>query len=186
MTYAEKLAKIIDIRPHQVQAVIEMLDEGNTIPFIARYRKERTDSLDEEQLRKIESGLERLRAMDERRVTILKTIEEQGKLTEELSAKIQAAQTLAELEDLYLPYKPKRRTRAMIARERGLEKLADWILQQPLTKTSLNEIARPFLNDSVPTLDEAWQGARDIVAEMISDHSEIRTKTRAMGNSEMS
>jgi len=178
MTYAEKLAKIIDIRPHQVQAVIEMLDEGNTIPFIARYRKERTDSLDEEQLRKIESGLERLRAMDERRVTILKTIEEQGKLTEELSAKIQAAQTLAELEDLYLPYKPKRRTRAMIARERGLEKLADWILQQPLTKTSLNEIARPFLNDSVPTLDEAWQGARDIVAEMISDHSEIRTKTR--------
>ena len=86
MTYAEKLAKLIEIRPHQVQAVIEMLDEGNTIPFIARYRKERTDSLDEEQLRKIESGLERLRSMDERRATILTTIEEQGKLTEELSS----------------------------------------------------------------------------------------------------
>jgi uncharacterized protein len=178
MTYADILAKQIEISPRQVQAVIEMLDEGNTIPFIARYRKERTGSLDEEQLRKIESGLERLRSMDERRATILKTIEEQGKLTEELSAKINAAQTLTELEDIYLPYKPKRRTRAMIARERGLEGLAEWILKQPLTKTSLDDIARPFLNDSVLTLDDAWQGARDIVAEMISEHTEVRSQTR--------
>lgn len=178
MTYANILARQIQIQSKQVQAVIEMLDEGNTIPFIARYRKERTDSLDEEQLRKIESGLDRLRTMDERRTTILKTIEEQGKLTEELSAKIDAAQTLTELEDIYLPYKPKRRTRAMIARERGLEGLAEWILKQPLTKTSLDDIAKPFLNDTVPTADDAWQGARDIVAEMISEHTEIRSQTR--------
>ena len=178
MTYADILAKQIEISPRQVQAVIEMLDEGNTIPFIARYRKERTGSLDEEQLRKIESGVERLRAMDERRATILKTIEEQGKLTEELSAKINAAKTLTELEDIYLPYKPKRRTRAMIARERGLEGLAEWILRQPHTKTSLDDIARPFLNDSVLTIDDAWQGARDIVAEMISEHSDVRSQTR--------
>ena len=178
MTYADILAKQIEIQARQVQSVIEMLDEGNTIPFIARYRKERTDSLDEEQLRRIESGLERLRAMDDRRATILKTIEEQGKLTPELSAKINAAQTLTELEDIYLPYKPKRRTRGMIAREKGLEGLAEWILRQPLTKTSLDDIAKPFLNEEVPTSSDAWQGARDIVAEMISEHSEVRAQTR--------
>lgn len=178
MTYAQTLAQQQSIQIHQVQAVIEMLDEGNTIPFIARYRKERTGSLDEEQLRKIESGLERLRSMDDRRATILKTIEEQGKLTEELAAKINAAQTLTELEDIYLPYKPKRRTRAMIARERGLEGLSEWILKQPLTKSSLEEIAKPFLNETVPTTQDAWQGARDIVAELISEHTEVRSKTR--------
>ena len=178
MTYSSTLANQLGIKPQQVEAVIDMLDEGNTIPFIARYRKERTGSLDEEQLRKIEAGVERLRAMDERRATILKTIEEQGKLTEELSAKINAAQTLTELEDLYLPYKPKRRTRAMIAREYGLEGLAEWIVKQPFTKTSLEEIARPFLNEKVTTFDEAWQGARDIVAEMISEHNEVRSQTR--------
>ncbi len=178
MTYATTLANQLAIKPQQVQAVIEMLDEGNTIPFIARYRKERTGSLDEDQLRKIETGVERLRAMDERRATILKTIEEQGKLTPELTSKINAAQTLTELEDLYLPYKPKRRTRAMIARENGLEGLAEWILKQPLTKSSLDEIAKPFLNEKVPTLEDAWQGARDIVAELISEHTEVRAQTR--------
>ena len=100
MTYAETLAQVLSVRTQQTQAVIDMLDEGNTIPFIARYRKERTGSLDEEQLRKIESGLERLRAMDERRTTILKTIDEQGKLTVELASSINAAQTLTELEDI--------------------------------------------------------------------------------------
>lgn len=178
MTHAQTLAQLLAIQPQQAQVVIEMLDEGNTIPFIARYRKERTGSLDEEQLRKIESGLERLRTMDERRATILKTIEEQGKLTAELSAKIVAAETLTELEDIYLPYKPKRRTRAMIAREKGLEGLAEWILKQPLTKSSLDEIAKPFLNDVVPTLEDAWQGARDIVAEAISEQAEVRSQVR--------
>ena len=178
MNHAEKLAKLYSLRPAQVQSVKEMLDEGNTIPFIARYRKERTDSLDEEQLRLIQSGLERLQTMDERRETIFKTIEEQGKLTDALKSQILNAETLTELEDIYLPYKPKRRTRGMIARQRGLEPLADWILKQMPTNSSLEQIARPFLNDDVAAVDDAWQGARDIVAEMISEHTEIRTATR--------
>ena len=151
MKYADKIASLYSLRPHQVQATIDLLDEGNTIPFIARYRKERTESLDEEQLRQVQSGLERLRSTDERRETILKSIEEQGKLDPELKSKIEAAETLTQLEDLYLPYKPKRRTRAMIARQRGLEGLAEWILKQLPTRTSLEDIAKPFLNDEVPT-----------------------------------
>jgi len=178
MKYSEKLASLFSLKPHQVQATIDLLDEGNTIPFIARYRKERTESLDEEQLRQIQSGLERLRSTDERRETILKSIEEQGKLIPELKLKIDSAETLTQLEDLYLPYKPKRRTRAMIARQRGLEGLAEWILKQLPTRTTLEEIAKPFLNDDVPTVEDAWQGARDIVAEMISDDPDIRSVTR--------
>lgn len=178
MSHAEQIARQINLRSTQVQAVIEMLDEGNTIPFIARYRKERTASLDEEQLRQVQSALERLRAMDERRVTIFKTIEEQGLLSDDLKRKIDSAETLTELEDLYLPYKPKRRTRATIARQRGLDKLADWILKQPLTQTALDDIARPFLNQEVTSLEDAWQGARDIVAEIISDKPEVRAILR--------
>jgi uncharacterized protein len=178
MKYAEKIASLYSLRPQQVQAAIALLDEGNTIPFIARYRKERTESLDEEQLRQVQSGLERLRATDERRATILKSIEEQGKLDQDLQNRIQAAETLNQLEDLYLPYKPKRRTRAMIARQRGLEGLAEWILKQPLTRTPLEEIARPFLNEEVPAAADAWQGARDILAEQISDDAEIRAAVR--------
>ncbi|MAT44287.1 MAG: RNA-binding transcriptional accessory protein [Anaerolineaceae bacterium] len=178
MSYAKQIAAELKLRENQVSATIEMLDEGNTIPFIARYRKERTDSLDEEQLRSVQTWLERLRAMDERRQTILKSIEEQDKLTDELRAKIMAADTLTALEDIYQPYKPKRRTRAMLARQRGLEGLSEWILTQPLTKSSLEEIAKPFLNDDVPTIEDAWQGARDIVAEAISDHAEVRAATR--------
>lgn len=178
MSYAKQIAAELKLRENQVSATIEMLDEGNTIPFIARYRKERTDSLDEEQLRSVQTWLERLRAMDERRQTILKSIEEQDKLTDELRAKIMAADNLTALEDIYQPYKPKRRTRAMLARQRGLEGLSEWILTQPLTKSSLEEIAKPFLNDDVPTIEDAWQGARDIVAEAISDHAEVRAATR--------
>lgn len=178
MNHAEKLAKLYSLRAEQVRAVKEMLDEGNTIPFIARYRKERTGSLDEEQLRLVQGGLERLQAMDERRQTIIKTIEEQGKLTEALKTQIFNAETLTELEDLYLPYKPKRRTRAMFAREHGLEGLAEWIIKQTPTQTSLEQIAKPFLNEDVQSVEDAWQGARDIVAEMINDHSGIRAATR--------
>ena len=178
MNHAEKLAKLYSLRAEQVRAVKEMLDEGNTIPFIARYRKERTGSLDEEQLRLVQGGLERLQTMDERRQTIIKTIEEQGKLTEALKTQIFNAETLTELEDLYLPYKPKRRTRAMIAREHGLEGLAEWIIKQTPTQTSLEQIAKPFLNEDVQSVEDAWQGARDIVAEMINDHSGIRAATR--------
>ena len=178
MKHAEKIAQLHQLRANQVQTTIDLLDEGNTIPFIARYRKEATGSLDEEQLRQIQSGLERLRAMDDRRATILKSITEQGKLSTELQMSIDRAETLVQLEDLYLPYKPKRRTRAMIAREHGLEGLAEWIVKQPPTQTRLDAIARPFLNQDVPTLEDAWQGARDIVAEMINDKSEVRARVR--------
>jgi uncharacterized protein len=178
MTYANQIAILLNIRANQAAAALQLLDEGNTLPFIARYRKEMTGSLDEDQLRQLAEHYERLKALDERRAAILASIEEQGKLTPELKAQVEAAGTLTALEDLYQPYKPKRRTRASSAREKGLQGLADWILQQTLTRTPLDQIARPFLNEQVPSLEEAWAGARDIVAETISDHPEVRRVTR--------
>lgn len=178
MTHAARIAQSLQLRQSQVQAAIDLLDQGNTIPFIARYRKEVTSSLDEEQLRQVQTNLDRFRALDERRATILKSIAEQGVLTAELQTAIDTAETLTQLEDLYLPYKPKRRTRAMIARERGLEPLAEWIVKQPATQTKPDQIAKPFLNDSVLTVEDAWQGARDIVAEIINEDAAIRTRIR--------
>src|SRR5512143_1401852 len=133
MTHAEQIASQLNVRPSQVTAVIKLLDDGNTVPFIARYRKEMTGSLDDEQIRVIADELVRLRALDERRAVILASIEEQGKLTDELRASIDAAVTMTALEDLYAPYKKKRRTRAMIAREKGFEPLAQLILEQSTT-----------------------------------------------------
>src|SRR5688500_18849479 len=129
-TYDRRIAQQLNLKPVQVQAAIDLLDAGNTLPFIARYRKEVTQSLDEDQLRQLFDLLGRLRAVDERRDAILASITEQGKLTPELDALLQAAESLTELEDLYQPYKPKRRTRASIARERGLQPLADLSLTQ--------------------------------------------------------
>ncbi len=176
MTHAEQIASQIHAKPSQVTAVINLLDEGNTVPFIARYRKEMTGSLDDEQIRIIADELVRLRALDERRASILASIEEQGKLTDELRDSIQAAVTMTALEDLYAPYKKKRRTRAMIAREKGLEPLAELILKQDFG--SPEELAAKFLNDQVPNIEEALQGARDIVAEAISDNANVRAATR--------
>jgi uncharacterized protein len=179
MSYpADQIAAQVQVQSSQAEAAIELLDSGNTIPFIARYRKEVTGSLDEEQLRGISEQLQRLRALDERRETVLNTIREQGKLTAELEAQIHAASTLTALEDLYQPYKPKRRTRASVARERGLQPLADMILNQNLALQSLAELAMPYLTEEVPTVEEAWAGARDIVAETISDHADVRRVTR--------
>lgn len=178
MTHAEAIAQTLSIRPQQVAAVVELLDDGNTLPFIARYRKEVTGGLDEEQIRQIGELLQKLRALDERRAAILASIEEQGKLTPELRQQIEAAETLTTLEDLYQPYRPKRRTRASVAREKGLQPLADLILQQLHTKDSLEKLAAPFLNENVPTIEDAWSGARDIVAETISDHADVRSRTR--------
>ena len=178
MDFSKPIAHALNIRPQQVAATIELFDEGNTLPFIARYRKEATGSLDDEQLRQLQEMLEKLRALDERRQAVLKSVEEQGKLTPELKAQIDAADKLTTLEDLYAPYRPKRRTRASIAKEKGLQGLADWILKQPPTKTPLDDIARPFLSESVASLDEAWVGARDIVAEAISEHADVRRVTR--------
>jgi len=178
MNHAQQIAKDLNLRQEQVTATIELLDGDNTLPFIARYRKEITGGLDEEQLRQLSALLTRLRALDERRQTVIATIEAQGKLTPELYQQLLAAETRTELEDLYQPYKPKRRTRASIARERGLEGLADLILRQERTTQTLAEIAAPFLTDDVPTVEDALAGARDIVAETISDHSEVRRTTR--------
>jgi uncharacterized protein len=177
MTHAEQISSQLKVNPAQVTAVINLLDDGNTVPFVARYRKEMTGSLDEEQIRIIADELIRLRALDDRRTVILASIEEQGKLTSELRDSINAAVTLTALEDLYAPYKKKRRTRAMVARERGLEPLAELIIEQPVNG-SPEKIAEKFLNDQVTDVSEALQGARDIVAERISDHANVRVAVR--------
>lgn len=178
MSYAQTIASTLNVKSGQVTAVITLLDDGNTIPFIARYRKEATGSLDEEQIRQISDQVSKLRALDERRSTILESIASQEKLTPELEKAIHAATSLTELEDLYQPYKPKRRTRAMIAREKGLEPLAEFILGQLVTRQTAVQIAAPFLNDEVPTADDALAGARDIVAETISDTPQVRQSLR--------
>ena len=179
MNYSETIANQLHVKASQVEAAIRLLDEGNTVPFIARYRKEMTGTLDDEQVRIVADEVVRLRGIDERRAAILKSIEEQGKLTDELKAGLEAAGTMTALEDLYAPYKPKRRTRAMAAREKGLEGLADHILKQSLTPRSIEDIVQEsFLNDQVTTVEEAMQGARDIVAEVISDNANVRSATR--------
>lgn len=177
MAHSNKIASLINAKPSQVEATIRLLDEGNTVPFIARYRKEMTGSLDDEQVRIVADEIVRLRTVEERRAAILKSIKEQDKLTDELKAAIEAVETITSLEDLYAPYKRKRRTRAMAARERGLEPLAELILKQPLDGTP-EEAAAQFLSDDIPSVEEALQGARDIVAETISDNANIRTATR--------
>jgi protein Tex len=178
MNYANQIAAQLNLRESQVAATIDLLDGGNTIPFIARYRKEATGTLDEEQLRAVAAALESLRKLEERRTAILASIEEQGKLTPQLQTQLLAAETLTALEDLYQPYRPKRRTRASIAREKGLQPLADQILAQLRGRTALDELAAPFLTANVATAEEAWAGARDIVAETISDHPDVRRNTR--------
>jgi protein Tex len=185
MTISEKrmaaplAAKDLKLPLDQVNAVEMLLNEGNTIPFIARYRKEVHGNLDELQIQLIQEKLVYYTALEERRLTILTAIAEQGKLSDELKARIESATLKAELEDLYLPYKPKRRTRATIAREKGLEPLALLILSQPATGTPLTEAAR-FINPEkeLPSAEEALAGARDIVAEFISEKSEIRANMR--------
>jgi protein Tex len=178
MDITRTIATQLNLRDEQTAATITLFDEGNTLPFIARYRKEKTGSLDEEQLRQLKDLLENLRALEERRQAIIASIEEQGKLTPELRQQLLAAETRTALEDLYQPYKPKRRTRASIARDKGLQGLADLVLQQALTRQAPEQIAAPFLNEQVPTAEEALAGARDIVAETISDHPGVRGLTR--------
>jgi uncharacterized protein len=176
--FAQTIAGELAVRPAQVARSIELFDDDNTVPFVARYRKEVTGGLDEEQLRIILERLTYLRNLEARKAVVLKSIEEQGKLTDELRARIEAATTLQEVEDLYLPYKPKRRTRATIARERGLEPLAQTILAQELTKGDLAEIAAPFLTEEVPTVEDAYAGARDIIAETVAEDADVRAGVR--------
>lgn len=181
MEHTTKIAQELNIRPIQVQKTIELFDAGNTIPFVARYRKEATGELDEVQLRAIYDRLEKLRALDERRQTVLTAIEEQGKLTPELAQKIAQAETMTALEDLYQPYKKKRQTRADVARQRGLQPLADLILKQERGRFDLQQLAQAYLTADVPDVASAWAGARDIVAEAISDQAEVRGEVREKG-----
>jgi uncharacterized protein len=178
LSYPTRIAAKLQLAEHRVVVTVQLLDEGNTLPFIARYRKEMTGGLDEEQIRAVEQMLASLRALDERRATILASIREQEKLTPALEAQLLAAETLTALEDLYQPYRPKRRTRASIARERGLQPLADLILTQPRKGDPPDAAAHTFLSEAVPTINDALAGARDIAAESISDHAEVRRQTR--------
>ncbi len=176
------VAESLRVPMQGLTATIELLDEGGTVPFIARYRKEATGNLDEVQIRSIEEKLNYFRELEDRRATILASIEEQGKLTPELKDRIEAAFEKSELEDLYLPYKPKRRTKATIAREKGLEPLALYLWNQELSDTPLTEHAATFVNaeKGVKTIDEALEGARHIVAEMISENADFRKALRRM------
>lgn len=169
----------LDVKLSQIEAAVQLIDEGNTIPFIARYRKEVTGSLNDEQLRKLEERLQYLRNLEEKKQQVLNTIEEQGKLTEELRGQIESANTLVEVEDLYRPYRPKRRTRATIAKEKGLEPLAA-LIQLQLTKEPLLSIAKEYISEEkgVQTEEEALEGAKDILAESISDEADYRTYIR--------
>src|ERR1039457_6042705 len=169
------VAKLLNVPLKGALAVIELLDEGATVPFIARYRKEVTGNLDEVQIRDIQEKLEYFRELEDRRETVLASIQEQGKLTPELKAKIEAALEKTEIEDLYLPYKPNRRTKASMARDKGLEPLALYLWDQS-DPTPLEQVAAQF---GMPA-EEALEGARHIVAEMISENAEFRKAMRAM------
>ena len=171
------IARELALRIDQVAGAVELLDAGNTIPFIARYRKEATGGLDEVQLRQIEARLAYLRSLLERKQTVLVSIEEQGKLTPELRAAIEAAETLQQVEDLYLPYRPKRRTRATIARERGLAPLAELMLAQEIG-ADIDRLAGIYLTDEVTSVDDALAGARDILAEQVSEDAIAREIAR--------
>ncbi len=176
------LAKELELREEHVANVIKLIDEGNTIPFIARYRKELTGTMDDQLLRKLADRLEYLRGLDKRREEILSSIDAQGKLTDELRTDIESAATLAALEDIYRPYKQKRRTRATVAREKGLEPLAELLFRQDIRRGSLDELAAPYisLENGVESAGDALAGASDIIAENLSDDAAIRGKLRAL------
>ena len=180
--YIDRLSYEFKIKPSHTENVIKLIDEGNTIPFIARYRKELTGSMDDQLLREVADRLTYLRGLDKRREEIIDSITNQGKMTDELLAQITDAQTLAELEDLYRPYKPKRRTRGMIAREKGLEPLAAIIIAQELKTGDIEKIATEYIDaeKGVENAEQALAGASDIIAEDISDNAEIRKKLREL------
>ncbi len=185
MNIVEVLQEELNIKAEQVQAVIRLIDEGNTIPFIARYRKEQHGGLNDEILRNLDERLRYLRNLEERKKQVIATIEEQGALTKELREKIEKAQTLVAVEDLYLPYRPKRRTRATIAKEKGLEPLAAIIRMQNL-KQPLSKLAASYVNEEkgVITVEDAIAGARDILAEAISDNADYRSYIRKVSMKE--
>lgn len=177
---SQYIATELGVKGWQVKVAVELLDEGNTVPFIARYRKEKTGELKDEQLREIEERIKYLRNLEQRREEIIRSITEQEKMTPELATAIEGAMKLQELEDLYLPYRPKKRTRASIAREQGLEPLAMMMLSENADNpaASAETLAEPFLSEEVPTVEAALQGAMDIVAEDVSDRADFRAYLR--------
>ncbi len=185
MNIFERITQELGVKENQVKAAVQLIDEGNTIPFIARYRKEVTGSLNDEQLRTLEERLTYLRNLEEKKQQVLATIEEQGKLTEELKKQIEEATTQVALEDLYRPYRPKRRTRATVAKEKGLEPLANLILLQ-MANHAIEEYAKDYLSEEkeVQTIEEAIAGAKDILAESISDEADYRTYIRKITTEE--
>ena len=176
----KKIAEELNIRENQVEAAVKLIDEGNTIPFIARYRKEVTGNLSDETLRDLGERLTYLRNLEARKEEIIRLIDEQGKLTDELTVKIASTMVLSELEDIYRPYRPKKRTRATIAKEKGLEPLANIIYLQA-EKRDLYEIAKEYIHKEkgVETEDDAIQGALDIIAENIADNADYRKKIKS-------
>ena len=176
----EAISRDLDIAIRSLVSTIELLDEGGTVPFIARYRKEATGNLDEVQIRAIQEKAEYFRELETRKKTVLKTIEELGKLTPELRAKIEASLDKNEVEDLYLPYKPKRRTKAQMAREKGLEPLADYLWNQERRDLPLDRYAVNFLDPEkgVESIEQAIEGARHIVSERVSEAPELRKALR--------
>lgn len=178
----KQLAQEFQIKESQVKSTVELIDQGNTIPFIARYRKEQTGELSDTVLRELFDRLTYLRNLQNRKEEVIRLIQEQEKLTEELKQQIETALTLTEVEDLYRPFKPKRRTRATIAKERGLEPLAEVLLAQNMMKGSLQDLAAPYVDEGkgVVTIEEALQGAQDIIAEIVSDNAEYRKTIRRL------
>ena len=174
MDILQTLVAEFKLKQQHVENVIALLDDGNTIPFIARYRKEQTGSLDDQVLRELAERLTYLRNLNETREKYRATIAEQGALTDELSAALDAAVTMTELDDLYRPYRPKRRTRATVAKERGLQPLADALYAQEPKGEDSYVLAEAYITEDVPTVEDALAGARDIIAELIADDANVR------------
>src|SRR5579885_2296572 len=178
LEFAQPISLKLNIKPQQANAVLELLAEGATIPFIARYRKDRTGGLDEVQIQQVQDEAKLLKEFSERKAFIEKTITEQGKMTDALQQKINAASTIAELEDIYLPYKPKRKTKAQTAKENGLEPLATLLLEQK--EIDITAEAIKFISENVKTAEDALQGARDIIAEQVNEDANVRAKLRKL------
>ncbi|MBR2932861.1 MAG: RNA-binding transcriptional accessory protein, partial [Clostridia bacterium] len=180
MNILERITNEFNLRPQHVENIVELLDQGNTIPFIARYRKELTGHIDDQVLREFSDRLTYLRNLEKRKQDVQSAIEEQGKLTEEIILSLNKAETLTEVEDIYRPYKQKKKTRATVAIAKGLEPLADIIMAQDITSGTVEDLAAPYISEEkgVKNAKEAIDGARDIIAERISDDAELRKKLR--------
>ncbi len=173
-----RLTRLLGLQRTQVEKTVALFDEGDTVPFVARYRKEVTGGLDDAKLAEFREKLDQLRRLQERQEAVIKSIDGQGRLTPDLAEAIEEAESIQRVEDLYLPYKPKRRTRAQVAREAGLEPMAGWILEQAIFDMPREEAAAPYLSEAFPGAEDAWQGARDIVAEVVSDDARCRDAAR--------